>query len=274
MEYFKDLISKIGLFFTNNGLSIIASILVLIIGIFLVHYFCKLLLRIIYATKIDNAVGSFIVTLLKIILYVVIIFSCASILGISGNNFLVALSSVALAVALALKDSLSNLANGIIIIATKPFKKGDHVQIGSVEGNIRNIKLFTTEIYSVDNKKIIIPNSNVVSTAIINFTANPTRRLDLTFSISYNSDLDKVKEVMLRTINEESLVLKTPEATILFLAMADSSINLQAKMWVNTENYWKVYDRMNLAMFKAFQKENIEIPFNQLDVNLRNTGGK
>lgn len=274
MEYFKDLISKIGLFFTNNGLSIIASILVLIIGIFLVHYFCKLLLRIIYATKIDNAVGSFIVTLLKIILYVVIIFSCASILGISGNNFLVALSSVALAVALALKDSLSNLANGIIIIATKPFKKGDHVQIGSVEGNIRNIKLFTTEIYSVDNKKIIIPNSNVVSTAIINFTANPTKRLDLTFSDSYNSDLDKVKEVMLRTINDESLVLKTPEATILFLAMADSSINLQAKMWVNTENYWKVYDRMNLAMFKAFQKKNIEIPFNQLDVNLRNTGGK
>lgn len=99
--------------------------------------------------------GSFVITLLKIVLYVVLLFTCARILGIAGNNFLVALSSVALAIALALKDSLSNLANGIIIIATKPFKKGDHVQIGSIEGSVRNIKLFTTEIYSFDNKKLL-----------------------------------------------------------------------------------------------------------------------
>ena len=127
MESFKELLEKIGNFFANYGLNILASIMIFIIGYLCIKLLCKLLLKIVYATKIDNAIGGFIVGLLKVVLWILLALAIVSMLGLSGNSFLVAFSSVAIAVGMALKDSLANIANGIVIIITKPFKKGDHI---------------------------------------------------------------------------------------------------------------------------------------------------
>lgn len=269
-EYFKEFGKSFVSFFSNNGFNILAVIAILIIGYYLISLLSKLFLRIVYATKIDNAVGGFFVAVIKIALWILLFLICANILGIEGNSLLVAFSSIALAIGLALKDSLSNIANGLIIIFTKPFKKGDHIAVNGVEGKINKISIITTELYTFDNKKIVIPNSSIVANNVINYTASPTRRLDLTYRVSYSSDIFKVRKVLNDVIENTPAILKIPAPAIVFKAHSASSLDFEIKVWVNTKDYWTSIDVLNQSVFLAFKENKIEIPFNQIDVNFRN----
>ena len=269
MEDFNKLMKNFADFFVAYWINIVICLALLIIGGILIKLFAKLLMKIIYGTKIDNASGSFVVALLKIVLWIVLIFACARILGVEGNSFLVAFSSVALAIGLALKDSLANIANGIVIVVIKPFKKGDHVQIGSTEGVIKKISILTTELKTFDNKRIVIPNSAVVSGQITNFTANPTRRIDFTYSVSYSSNMKQVKEVLYKAASEYQHTLKTQPIRVFMLAHSSSSVDFKVMFWVDVEDYWTAYFDFTEVVWNAFLENNIEIPFNQLDVHLK-----
>lgn len=273
MESFKELSSKIANFFANNGLNILASILIFIIGFILIKLICKLLLKIVYATKIDNAIGGFIVGLLQVFLWLLLAFAIVSMLGLSGNSFLIAISSVALAVGMALKDSLANIANGIVIIITKPFKKGDHIEIAGTEGIVRSVKILTTEIFTFDNKRIVLPNSAIVNGTLTNYTANPTRRVDIVIGVSYDSDIKLVKKVLTNLLDDHKLVLDVPSPTIILKAFSDSSLDFQLKFWVKTDDYYSVLFDINEKIVEEFRKNNIEIPYNKLDVKLLNQKG-
>ena len=274
MGSFKDIIIKIGDFFSNYGINIVAAILVFIIGYFLIKLLTKVLMKIVYTTKLDNAIGGFIVALLKVILWLLLVFAIVSILGLSDNSFLVAFSSVALAIGMALKDSLANIANGIIIIITKPFKKGDHISVGSCEGIVKNIKILTTEIYTFDNKKIVMPNSSIVNNALTNYTANPTRRADIVIGVSYDSDVKLVKRVLYGILVEHTLVLDIPKPAIIIKDFGDSSIDFQMKFWTKTDDYYSAINDIKEIIIEKFRESNIEIPYNKLDVQLIENGGE
>lgn len=268
-----DFLQKIGDFFVNNGVTILFVILIFILGFFAIKYFCKLIMAIIYATKIDNAIGGFFVSILKIGLWLALLFGIASLLGIKGSSFLVAFSSVALAVGLALKDSLANIANGIVIIMIKPFKKGDHVSVEGVEGIIKNIRILTTELTTFDNKKIVLPNSKIVNSSVVNYTSNPTRRIDATFSVSYQEDMAKVKAVLNDTLKNFSYALQTPLPSIYLSSHNDSSIDFTLKFWVNTIDYWNALHGLPEVVFMAFKENDIKIPYPQLDVHFDSNAG-
>lgn len=269
MAEFNNFLNSLSNFFVNYWVNIVICLAILIIGGILIKLLSKLLMKIIYGTRIDNAAGSFVVALLRIVLWVVLIFGCARILGIEGNSFLVAFSSVALAIGLALKDSLGNIANGIVIVCIKPFKKGDHVMIGNVEGIIKKISILTTELKTFDNKRIVIPNNQVVAGSITNFTANPTRRIDFIYSVSYSSDMKKVKEVLYQAAYDYQHTLKTQVIRVFMLAHSSSSVDFKVMFWVDVEDYWTTYFDFTEVVWNAFAKNGIEIPFNQLDVHLK-----
>ena len=269
MESFKELLEKIGNFFANYGLNILASIMIFIIGYLCIKLLCKLLLKIVYATKIDNAIGGFIVGLLKVVLWILLALAIVSMLGLSGNSFLVAFSSVAIAVGMALKDSLANIANGIVIIITKPFKKGDHIAVDGIEGIVKSIKILTTEIYTFDNKKIVLPNSSIINGTL----TNPTRRVDLVIGVSYESDIKLVKKVLYEILDGHKLVLDVPKALVILKDFSDSSLDFQLKFWVKTDDYYTALNEIREIIVEEFRNNNIEIPYNKLDVQLIGNDG-
>lgn len=268
MKDFNELLKQVGNFFVNSWPNIVAALIVLIVGGILVSLLGKLLMKIIYSTKIDNAAGGFFVALLKIVLWVFILFGCASLMGLDANSFLVAFSSVALAIGLVLKDSLNNIAHGILIVVNKPFKKGDYVAVSSVEGTVRKITIFTTELTTGDNKKIVLPNSTVSNGNIVNYSANPTRRVDATYGVSYDSDMKKVKEILYNTINNYDYALKNPTPIIYMESHNSSSVDFKVRFWVNNSDYWNALYGLNEKVFEAFKENNITIPFNTIDVNI------
>lgn len=274
MDSLNELLSKIRDFFANYGFNVLAALMILIIGYFFIKLLSKLMMRIIYATKIDNAIGGFVVGLIRVILSILLVLAIISMLGISGNSFLVVFSSVAIAVGMTLKDSLANIANGIVIIITKPFKKGDHIAVGDFEGVVKSIKILTTEIYTFDNKKIVIPNSTIVNSTLTNYTANSTRRADIVIGVSYESDIKQVKKILLDILEKHELVLDVPKYSVILKDFGDSSLDFQLKFWTKTADYYSAINDIKEIIIEEFRKNNIEIPYNKLDVQLVKNEGK
>ncbi len=267
VDYFSQIYNNVVSSLQANGWKILLVIAIVLIAFFLIRLLAFLLRKILYKTKIDDAVVIFFSAIFKVLLWAGTILLIFSLLEISTSSMLVALSSIALAIGLALKDSLSNLANGILIIFNKPFKRGDHVSIEGDEGKILNIRLLTTEILCFDNKKIVLPNSKVVNGSVVNFTAMPTRRVSRTFTVSYSSDIDKVTSILYKLLENDNLVLKTPKPDVFMSNHCDSSLEFTVRCWVKTEDYWTIYNSLPTKVFKTFAENNVEIPFPQLDVH-------
>ena len=208
-------------------------------------------------------------TVCRFVLYLVLVFVLAGVLGIDLSPLASAISAGLVAIGLALQNSLSNIANGVIIIYTRPFKEGDYVKIGSVTGTIKSIGLFVTELVSDDNKKVVMTNSNVINDTISNYSERLTRRVDMLFSVSYDTDIEKAKNVIKELIDAHPLTLNEPAPVVRLHEFKDSCINIVTRMWVKNENYWAVYWDMNESVFAAFKENGIEIPFNQIDVHVK-----
>ncbi|ASD68153.1 mechanosensitive ion channel family protein [Pseudoalteromonas piscicida] len=218
--------------------------------------------------KVDKAVGSFVANIAYAIVFAATLLMALSQVGIETTSFIAILGAAGLAVGLALQGSLSNFASGVLIIMLRPFKSGDYIEAGGRAGSVQKIEIFSTELRTPDNKVIVMPNSSIMSGAIVNYSREKTRRIDLVIGVGYDADLREAKAVLKSVLDNESRILKEPAYTVAVLELADSSVNFVVRPWVKTEEYWPTYFTLVENIKIALDEANITIPFPQMDVHL------
>ncbi|MBQ8732267.1 MAG: mechanosensitive ion channel [Oscillospiraceae bacterium] len=270
-----NVMEQITRFFTEIGgmaLSFLPTLLLAIVILVVGLIATKLILGIVEKAfdkhNLDKAARGLLRGVLKVILLMVVIMSAASVLGIPISTFIAVLSAVGLAISLSLKDSLSNIAGGILLIITHPFKAGDVITCGGETGVVEEIGLVYTTIITVDNKKIYLTNNQASSSTIVNVSAMPTRRLDMEFSIAYGADYDKACQLILDIISKNELALTDPAPAVRMSAHNASSIDIGVKVWVNSGDYFALKGDLLEDVKAAFDANGISIPFPQLEVTL------
>ena len=254
----------------SSGLKILKAVLIAVIGVILVKLVMKAVRAILAKSKLEKITQSFLCSVLKFVLNIIVIISAVQALGVDTTSLIALISAAGLAISLSLQDSLSNLANGIILISTKPFKEGDYVQINGVEGTVQNIRMLTTCLATTDNKIVVIPNSTIVTNEIINYSARKERRVGFEFDIAYESDIEKAKEIILNVMKSNGNILLDKAPFVSLKTLKESSLGLIANCWCDTEDYWSVYYYVMDHVYNEFKRNNISVPFNQLEVRLRN----
>ena len=250
--------------------NIIVAIMVAIVGYFIIEFALKMMKQSMVQAKLRPILIDFTARILRLLL---LVFLLGTVLGIVGLNIGPALISFSVVggfvLGFALADTLSNVASGFMIAITKPFKKDEYVSIGGNEGKVQSVGISLTELNSPDNKRIIIPNKQVWGGAIINYTRNLIRRVDIIVGVSYHSDLNKVIKTTMEILTKDSRILSDPAPMVAVKEMADSSVNLVVRPWVNTADYWNVYWDLQKGIKEAYDAAGIEIPFPQMDVHLQ-----
>lgn len=246
---------------TSFGPKVIASILIWIIGIWIIRVMLRNVRKLMDKKDLDVSLKKFLLNLLNWVLKILLILVVLGTLGIETTSFAAVLAAAGLAIGLALKGSLANFAGGVLIMVFKPFKVGDLIEAQGEMGTVKEIEIFTTKLTGLSNKEIIIPNGALSNGNIINYTTEGTRRVDLVFGVGYESDLKKTKDVMMAVLNNHPKVLKTPEPTVNVLALADSSVNLAVRPWCNAADYWEVYFDVTEQTKLALDIAGIEIPY-------------
>lgn len=247
---------------------ILAAAAILIIGFIVSNFIGKLVIKGLRAKGVDPSIHSFIKTVVTLLLKLVFVLSALSTLGFDINSFVTALGAAGITAGLGLQSSISQLASGIQILANHPFKSGDYIDVGTVSGVVREIKMMYTVLVTVDNKRVIIPNSYITTNNIINYNAEDRRRLDLVFSIAYDADIEKAKRVLLEVVTKNDKILTNPEPLIAVKEHAASSVNLTCLIWCSSSDYWDIFYYMQEAVKISFDKNEISIPYGQLDVHI------
>ncbi|BCK02213.1 small-conductance mechanosensitive channel MscS [Vibrio cholerae] len=250
------------------GVNVISAILILFVGNIVVKAVAGSVAKVLRSKEMDKAVVEFIHGLVRYTLFIIVLIAALSRIGVQTASVVAVLGAAGLAVGLALQGSLSNFAAGVLIVAFRPFKAGDYVEIAGVAGSVDSILIFQTVLKTPDNKMVVVPNSAVIGGAITNYSRHATRRVDMVIGVSYKSDLQKTKRVLRETLEKDPRILKDPDITIGVLTLADSSINFVVRPWCKTEDYWKVYYDSMQAIKEALDANGIEIPFPQMDVHL------
>ncbi|KQB10844.1 small-conductance mechanosensitive channel MscS [Vibrio metoecus] len=267
--------NQVNTWLTNNsdllvqyGVNVISAILILFIGNLVVKAVAGSVANVLKKKEMDKAVVEFIHGLVRYTLFIIVLIAALSRIGVQTASVVAVIGAAGLAVGLALQGSLSNFAAGVLIVAFRPFKSGDYVEIGGVAGSVDSIQIFQTVLKSPDNKMVVVPNSAVIGGAITNYSRHETRRVDMVIGVSYKSDLQKTKRVLRETLEKDPRILKDPDMTIGVLTLADSSINFVVRPWCKTSDYWAVYFDSMQAIKEALDANDIEIPFPQMDVHL------
>ncbi|HDI3210249.1 small-conductance mechanosensitive channel MscS [Vibrio cholerae] len=267
--------NQVNTWLTNNsdlliqyGVNVISAILILFIGNLVVKGVAGSVANVLKKKEMDKAVVDFIHGLVRYTLFIIVLIAALSRIGVQTASVVAVIGAAGLAVGLALQGSLSNFAAGVLIVAFRPFKSGDYVEIGGVAGSVDSIQIFQTVLKSPDNKMVVVPNSAVIGSAITNYSRHETRRVDMVIGVSYKSDLQKTKRVLRETLEKDPRILKDPDMTIGVLTLADSSINFVVRPWCKTSDYWTVYFDSMQAIKEALDANGIEIPFPQMDVHL------
>ena len=265
---FSKLIDTVMEMGASFGLKIIEAIIVLRVGLKMVKIVKKFLRKSPKLDKMDAGLRSFLGSAASILLYALIIITVAMILGVPVTSFITILASCGVAVGLALQGSLSNLAGGIMLLLFKPFKIGDYIEAAGEAGTVTEISVMYTEIITFDNKRITIPNGSLTNSVIENYSSEDTRRVDLTFNTSYANDVDTVKEVIMKVVENHPAILKTPEPFVRLSAHKDSSLEYAVRVWCKSANYWDVYFDLMEMVKKAFDENGVQIPYPQVDVHI------
>jgi small conductance mechanosensitive channel len=251
------------------GIDILIAIIILIVGKFIVKAICKFVKKSLTKSgKLDEMLISFLTNILNALLMAFVFISALSQLGIKTTSLVAVLGAGVLAIGLALQGSLSNFASGVLIIILKPFKVGDFIEAAGTSGVVQEVNVFTTELTTPDNKRVIIPNTPIMSGSITNFSHHPTRRVEVIASVSYDDDIDTVKGLLDGIIKKTKLVLAEPASAVVLKTLNDSSVDFAVRVWVNTADYWTVLFDMQEQIKKTFDANNISIPFPQTDVHL------
>ncbi|MGV3001263.1 small-conductance mechanosensitive channel MscS [Vibrio sp. E150_018] len=250
------------------GVNIISAILILFIGNIIVKMISNSVSKVLEKKDLDQAVVHFVGSLVRYVLFVIVLIAALGKIGVQTASVVAVIGAAGLAVGLALQGSLANFAAGVLIVAFRPFKAGDYVEIGGVAGSVESIQIFQTVLTTPDNKMIVVPNGSVIGGAIVNYSRHATRRIDYVIGVSYKADLKKTKEVITKVLEQESRLLQTPAPTVGVVALADSSVNFVVRPWVKTAEYWDVYFDLLQAIKEELDAEGIEIPFPQMNVHL------
>ena len=261
-------IEQLMTFLQNNGPKLLLSVIVLIVGLFLVKLIKKIIKKALGKSHIDSTAHKLIIQILDILLKFVVILIAAETLGIKTTSLITVFGAAGVAISLALKDSLSNVAGGFLVLFSRPFVKGDFIETNSVSGTVDNITLFYTTLKTPDNKTVFVPNGEISTAKITNYSTEKTRRLDLVFSINYQNDVIKAKTVIQRIAENSGFMLDEPVPTYAIGEHGDHAIKIYCRFWLNSENYWNAYFYMLENVKLAFDKEGISIPYNQLDVHI------
>ena len=250
------------------ALNIIGALLIFIVGKWAAHRIANLLSKIMQKRNVDLALVHFLTNLIYYTLLVLVVVAAAGRLGINTTSFLTIIGAAGLAVGLALKDSLSNFAAGVMLVLFRPFTIGDVVSAAGITAKVEKITIFNTLFCTPDNQLVIVPNSKIISDIITNINAKDTRRIDLVVGISYADDMAKTKDILQRLAQEDTRVLTNPETTVAVAELADSSVNLVFRPWVKTADYWAVRFALTENIKNALDEAGISIPFPQQDVHL------
>lgn len=264
-----DLWNRIVTFFSDNVFRIIGFVLTLVLGILIVKIVINITRRLLGKTKMEKIAQQFLITSLKFVLYLILIVILLGEVGVQISGIITAISAVILAVGMALESNIANLANGIIIVATHMFKKGDYVYVDGKEGSITNINFLFTTIVTTDNKKVTIPNSTIVNSSVENAGANSKRRIEITFSVAYESDVELVKKIVTDVMKSNGKVYLDPAPFCRLKTLGESSINFFSNCWVDKDDYWDVYYYIVENVYNEFKRNDISVPFNQLEVRNR-----
>ena len=262
-------LTQIGTFFKNSGYSLIAVVFVGFIGFLIIRNLLKISKQLLLQSSLDNSLVHFVQTIFKILLYIALAFYCLSKLKVSLTGFVAALSALTLAIGISIQDIIGGIANGLMLVTTHPFKVNDFVQIGSISGVIKEITLMHTVLNTTDNKLVTLPNKTVFSSDITNYSANPIRRVDFTFGVDYDSNVEEVKKLIVNVCQRHPLVLSEPVPMARLTKQNDSSLDFVARVWCKTEDYWTVYFDLNEQVFAAFCKNGIGVPFPQVTLSYR-----
>ena len=243
------------------------AIVTLIIGLWIVKAIVGAIGRTMENRGVDPSLQPFLRNLISTLLKIMLVISVAGMIGIQMTSFIAILGAAGLAVGMALSGTLQNFAGGVMILIFKPFKVGDFVEAQGFAGVIKEIQIFNTIMKTGDNKTVIIPNAPLSSGAMVNYSTEPQRRVDMTFGIGYGDDIDQAKSVIKRLIDADSRILKDPASMVAVKELADSSVNFVVRVWVKAADYWGVFFDMQETVKKEFDKENISIPYPQMDVH-------
>ncbi len=262
-EFFRTLTQEAGYLI----LRIAGAVVILFFGFRLVRLLARRFTRSKLYARLDPGLASFTASIAKVLLYIGLFLIALGILGVETASFLALFTSGGVAVALAFQGAVTNLAGGVMILLFHPFRVGDYIETSQVAGTVKAVSVLYTVIVTPDNKRVTVPNGILTNTEITDYSAETTRRIDLFFSVSYRSDLEKVKALLLDVAENHEAVLKDPPAQARLQKYGDSALEFVLRVWVRPENYWDVYYDLNENVKKTFDANGVEIPFPQLDVH-------
>ena len=250
------------------GINLITAISIFYVGRLIVSLLIRGLTRVMQAQEVDKTLESFVCNLARMVLLIFVIVAAVGALGIQTTSFIAVLGAAGLAIGLALQGSLSNFASGVLIVLFRPYKTGDWVEAAGIGGTIVEVQILTTEFKTGDNKRIIVPNGQVMNSIITNYSSHDQRRIDMVVGVSYDDDLDKVRATLEDLIASDNRILDDPACKIAVAELADSSVNFVVRPWVKSDDYWNVKFELTEAIKKRFDKDGISFPYPQQDVHL------
>ena len=267
-EMVNDFIAKALNACIDLGGRILAALIIFIIGKFLVNWANKLFAKMLEKRKVEPSIQSFLKSIVNITLLVLLFLAVIGKLGIELTSFAALLASVGVAVGMALSGNLSNFAGGVIILVFRPYKVGDYIEASTgAAGTVTDIQIFHTVLTTPDNKVVFAPNGAMSGAVVTNYSRKDTRHIDFLFGVEYGTDFNQAKSIIMEVINQDSRILKDPAPFVELSALADSSVNITVRVWVNATDYWAVNFDMNKNVYATFNEKGISFPFPQLTVH-------
>jgi small-conductance mechanosensitive channel len=250
------------------GLKLLGAVVILLLGMWLSRRLSKTLDRAFERAHMEATLRGFLRNIAYAAMLVIVIVAALQSLGVPTTSVMAVLGAAGLAIGLALKDSLSNIASGVMLIVQRPFHVGDFVQAAGLEGTVDQIRVFQTRLRTVDNRVVVVPNSLITTAPIINFTANPQRRIDLAVGVGYEDDLKAARAVLLEVAAANPLVLAAPPPEALVTTLGESSVNLELRAWVNTPDYGNARSELTAAVRDGLVERGLNIPYPQRDLHV------
>ncbi len=268
MDFLKELLASLAEWCVTTGIRVLGVILLLVVGTVIIKWILKVVKKGKKFQKLSPNAQTLIVDVLTAVLYVVLVILAAVSLGVDATAIASVVTSCGLAIGLALQGSLSNCAGGIMMLIFHPFSIGDFIEANGFSGTVKDIGIFYTTIVTPDNKVITIPNGTLSNSAVVDYSTNETRRLDLEIGVSYDSDIELVKKTLLDLANAHELVLKDPAPFVRLGTQGDSALIFKFRVWVKASDYWTVNFDLLEASKKIFDIRGISIPYPQMDVHV------
>lgn len=249
------------------GKSILLAILIFVVGRYLIKFINRMIGRMMERKKVEPTIQSFLKSFINVLLTILLIITTVSALGVNTTSFAALLASAGVAVGMALSGNLQNLAGGIILLLFKPYKVGDYIEAQGVSGTVKEIQIFHTIILTVDNKQVYVPNGALSSGSVINYSSEPLRRVDITVSVEYGTEVEVVKQALEDIIKADGRILTDPKPFVALGNLASSSIDFTVRTWVKGADYWPVYFDLTRNVYEEFNRRGIGFPFPQIQVH-------